>query len=451
MDELKQLSYIFDKLQSTTSRNEKEQILIDNIDNQLLSDVLTFLYDPYIVTGISTQKIEKKVGSNYVYDLFDCFGTEPKPEVTLTDMLKYLKKNNTGRDADLNKVYEYIQEHPEHAEMLKQIFTKDLKLGIQSTTINKIWEGFKRPPIPKFDVMLAENYFDNMEYLKNKAFILTQKLDGSRCIATRYGKKIQFFTRQGQPYGEMPEIASELMLMKDEYVYDGELIAYSNEVNTEKLFRETVSKARRGGTKTGLVFHIFDMIPLESFRNGRCKTRAYDRKRMLHETIEDAAKAKGRPLDWLEEVRMLYTGSYIPMIEKYLEEITACGGEGVMINLYNSGYECKRTKELLRVKKFKTADLRVVDIYEGTGRNVGKLGGITVEFEHEGKLYRCGCGSGFSDEERVKYWRQKYLLMEKIVEIKYFEISQNADGSYGLRFPTWIGKIRTDKNEISMY
>ena len=450
MDELTQLEELFNKLQLTSSRLDKEQILVENKDNQLFVEVIKFLYNSYIVTGISSQKIEKKVGGNFTFDLFDGFeDAEPKKEVHLLEILDYLKKNNTGRDVDLNKVNDYIGDHYEHAEMLKQLFTKDLKLGIQATTINKVWgEG----TIPTFDVMQAENYFENIDYVKGKAFILTQKLDGSRCVAVYENKSnIKFFSRQGQPYGEMPDIEAEIKMLKEGYVYDGELIAKSEEKDTEKLFRETVGKARRDGTKKGLVFHIFDMIPIESFRNGRCKTRSIDRKQMLHDAIEEAEKAICSPLEWLQEVKILYTGSYTPMIDMYLEKITSEGGEGVMINLYDSGYECKRTKELLKVKKFKTADLRVIDLYEGTGKNAGKLGGINIEFEHKGKRYICGCGSGFTDEERDLYWKNKDLLIGKIVEIQYFEISQNADCSYGLRFPTWLGRIREDKTEISMH
>ena len=72
------------------------------------------------------------------------------------------------------------------------------------------------------------------------------------------------------------------------------------------------------------------------------------------------------------------------------------------------------------------------------------------EFLHEGNTYQCNCGSGFSDEERVKYFNNPELLIGKIVTIGYFEISKNEQNTYGFRFPTWKGIIRDDKTEISM-
>ena len=98
------------------------------------------------------------------------------------------------------------------------------------------------------------------------------------------------------------------------------------------------------------------------------------------------------------------------------------------------------------------ADVRVLNVLEGTGKNVDKLGSITIQFEYQGQLYECNCGSGFSDEERDLYWKNPKLLINKIVTVGYFEVSKNQqDESYGLRFPTWESIIRNDKNEISMH
>ena len=140
------------------------------------------------------------------------------------------------------------------------------------------------------------------------------------------------------------------------------------------------------------------------------------------------------------------------MIIKLLDEAVNNDEEGVMVNLADAVYECKRTTNILKAKKFKDCDVRVLDIIEGTGKNIGKLGAITIQFEVDGKLYTCDCGSGFNDYERLLYWNNKELLLNKIVTIGYFEISQNSKTKeYGLRFPTWKNIIRNDKDEISMY
>ena len=136
-----------------------------------------------------------------------------------------------------------------------------------------------------------------------------------------------------------------------------------------------------------------------------------------------------------------------------MQEQTSKGEEGIMINISDGAYECKRTKDLIKYKQFNDADVLVTDIIEGEGKNTGKLGAITIMFEGEDRLnYYCNVGSGFTDEERVYYWNNKKELLNKIVTIQYFEMVGNKkDKNFTLRFPVWTGRIRNDKTEISMY
>jgi DNA ligase-1 len=98
----------------------------------------------------------------------------------------------------------------------------------------------------------------------------------------------------------------------------------------------------------------------------------------------------------------------------------------------------------LKVKKFDSLDLEVVGMEEGSGRLAGTLGAIKVRYKG-GNIVKVG--SGFSDEERKLYWAQPELIMNHVVEIKYFEETTNADKTLSLRFPTWCSNIRTDKLE----
>ena len=128
------------------------------------------------------------------------------------------------------------------------------------------------------------------------------------------------------------------------------------------------------------------------------------------------------------------------------------GREGVMVNIADASYECKRTKNLLKVKRFNTADVRVLDWEEGTGANKGKLGAVIVEFiAPDEKKYTCKVGSGFAKEDREYYFANPDKIVGHIIEVGYFELSQNQkDHGYSLRFPTFKC-LRNDKNEISMH
>ena len=154
---------IFKKLQESSGKRLQE-ILEENKDNELLKKVLWFVYNPYIVTGLSSKKINKIVNTQTKY----------APAKTIEEVFEYLQEHNTGTDIDIAYVLEFIQGKPDQ-EMYSQIFTKELKLGITSKTINKVFPNL----IPEFNVMLAEKYWDRMEELeKNKPdIIISQKLD----------------------------------------------------------------------------------------------------------------------------------------------------------------------------------------------------------------------------------------------------------------------------------
>ena len=66
----------------------------------------------------------------------------------------------------------------------------------------------------------------------------------------------------------------------------------------------------------------------------------------------------------------------------------------------------------------------------------------------DGEKHSCYLGSGFSDSDRSLIWNNPELIINKVVTIKFFEISENDNGGKGLHFPTWISmdSIRDDKS-----
>ena len=427
---MKEVLNIVNQIVSTSGRNDKETILKRNQSNEKLKDVFYFVYNTYILTGLSTKKINKKTKEKG--NTFNNF----------EDMKNYILKHNTGTDHDIATVQNFIKNQPiELQDFYKKVFTKDLKIGITSGTLNKI---YGKDFIPEFAVLLAKKFEEHSHKIKGN-FVVTEKIDGNRIIVIKDNGIVKSFTRQGNQYEGLEEIESDIAnLPLDNVVFDGELIA-DTQGSTHEIYTETTSKARKkGSNKTGLIFHIFDMLPLEEFQKGQSKDKCIDRKHKLSCLFADY------DLPHCREVKPLYIGSDLSKVSELMKYANEQQWEGLMLNL-DMPYVCKRSDYILKVKVFNEADVRVLNILEGTGKNAGKLGSITIQFEHQGQLYECNCGSGFSDEERNLYWVNPELLINKIVTISYFEISKNSDGSFSLRFPTWESIIRDDKDEISMY
>jgi DNA ligase-1 len=157
-------------------------------------------------------------------------------------------------------------------------------------------------------------------------------------------------------------------------------------------------------------------------------------------------KFPAAPISHIELLPVLYQGDDISKVQELLDKVVSEGGEGVMINLLKDTYKFSRSWSIMKVKKFNSLDLEVVGMEPGEGRLAGTLGAIHVRYK-DGNIVKVG--SGFSDEERTLYWTQPDLILNKIVEVKYFESSRNADGTESLRFPTWVSNIRDPRDKAT--
>lgn len=434
MNALKDFTAFYQKITATSSRLEKEAILKDYQDNAAVKEILHFLFNPFIVTGISKKKLVKTVNMT-VQRCQD-----------LHELLAYFTVHNTGRDEDIAYLKQFTSDlAAEDAELVHGIIKKDLTLGASEKTLNKV---FGSDFIPAFNVMLAEKYAENTEFVVGKRFVITEKFDGVRCMLIfNDAGEPTFFSRAGKSFDDMVELDAEVRHLNPQMVYDGELLlGVEKPIDSADLYRMTVKVTNSDGAKTGLIYNIFDSLPKSDLIAGGSAIPCEERKAKLGQELRQVNQPH------LKEVPILYAGDDVAQIDKICDEYTNMGREGVMVNLANAPYECKRSKNLLKVKRFNTADVRVLDWEEGSGANRGKLGAVIVEFmAPDGKKYTCKVGSGFEKEEREDFFAHPEKIVGHIIEIGYFELSQNQnDDGYSLRFPTFKG-MRDDKDEISMY
>lgn len=78
-----------------------------------------------------------------------------------------------------------------------------------------------------------------------------------------------------------------------------------------------------------------------------------------------------------------------------LDAVTDAGGEGLMLRHPGSEWEPRRSKFLLKVKRLQDAEGVVVGYRAGQGKHHGRLGSLTVNWQH-GQFEL----AGFTDEER---------------------------------------------------
>ncbi len=447
-------------LQNTSSTIEKQLLLEECADeltyNKAFREILKFLLDNQIVTGISKKKIEKKVPPITIKDM------EVVP-YDIISLLEYLKTHNTGTDKDITQcqmflnlwnddcINNFLEKYPfymcsekcrsrnncnikELQDLIKSIITKSLKLGIDVKTANKV---YGKDFIPVLNVMLGTS-IEKCKIPQGTWFSISQKLNGSRC----FYYKGKLYTRQGKVYTGCEHIIKDIEslfidYLPHNYVFDGELVLKDRSLVDSEAFQKGVGIANSNQeNKEELKLVIFDMLTSEEFEIGKSVYTYSQRKEQL---IRLKEIIKQFNLSNIEIVPMFYEGTDQSKIWKWLDYAEENDMEGIMINL-DTPYECKRTKNLVKCKKFFDTDLRCIGIEEGNGKYANTLGAIVCDYK--GNELRVG--SGFTDEQRDYYWNNPNEIVGKTVTVKYKEETKNKSGGQSLQFPVWV-TTRFDK------
>lgn len=420
---------LFKRIQKTSSLNEKKAIITANKNNELFKKCLKFLLDGNIVTGISSKKIKKNVTPHFELSPYYL-----NIHSTFEDVMNYLIKNNTGKDEDIYEIQTFLSGHEDDRDFYEQMITKKFRLGADEKLVNKCIPGL----IESWEVQLGSSY-EKLRLKDDEWFSLSQKMNGNR--ASYYQGRL--ISRQGKEFTGMQHIISDLKQLGAGWFYDGELIRK----NTDNL---TDGENFRVGTgiinsdaesKEEITFVIFDYFPEDELQNKESTAKYKIRREMLNglrKTIKE------RELKNIEIVTMVYEGTDQSQIMKWLDYAVEQGWEGLMLNK-NATYKCKRTTDLIKIKKFYTMDLPIVEVLEGDGRLKGTLGALVVKYKEN----TVNVGSGFNDETRRVLWNEKENIIERIVEVKYKEITKDKKtGLESLQFPIYV-RLREEGKSVS--
>ena len=221
--------------------------------------------------------------------------------------------------------------------------------------------------------------------------------------------------------------------------FDGELIV--GNATSDTVFQVTTSGVMTGSGKPNVTLHVFDFIISEyhfSSRHSEVKERAH---KLKHVKVVPHVLIKN-----LEE------------LNAYEEECVAQGYEGIMIRDPQGKYKHGRstTKEggLLKIKRFEDDEAVVIGVEELMTNNneqeldnlghkvrsskkegmvpAGKLGALIVKHKTFGEFK---IGSGFTEDARVKLWRERDELKGRLAKFKY----QPSGVKDKPRFPVFLG------------
>ncbi len=422
---------VISTLEDHNSRLDKEAIILAQAEagNKEFFEGARLALDPMITFGLK-QIPEKKDedGSGLDWDSFS---------LIITGFVNRSLTGNLARDTVAKMMASATK--AQWNGWYRRILIKDLRCGTSEKTINKVVE--KKWPdyaIPVFSCQLAHDSANHESKVSGKKLIEV-KLDGVRVITiVRTDGRVDMFSRNGKELANFPHVTEQISAVVKktpppyDIVLDGEIMSSSFQDLMTQVHRKSDVKANDA------ILNLFDMCPLDDFELGSWGKSQTVRSQMVQAWVEQNHTDLPNVTCLANELVDLDTAEGQLRYKEINAQAVAGGYEGIMIKDPEAGYECKRSVAWLKLKPFIEVSLEVVDVEEGTGRNIGRLGAIVCQGVDDGKTIQVNVGSGFSDSDRDIFWTSRDSLLGQVVEVRADAVTQNQDGTYSLRFPRFL-------------
>ena len=431
---MKELQNFIDEMRSTSSATDKIAIIARS--SAFIHKVLEYTYNPF-KQYYTTSKTCKKNSDKCYYDGGDLYPFE------LLDSLS--DRKFTGHEA-ITLVNGWV-ENNEYGELLYRIIDKNLDIRAGDKVINKAVPGL----IPTFSVALAQEYKGKCDW--DDEWFASRKLDGVRCLAvTDFEGKCTLYSRMGKELTTLNKVKDAIEATNIiNTVFDGEICLVDE--NGDEDFQGIMKQLRRKDHQIqNPAYMVFDMLSNKEFSNCKGDELLKNRLHKLRSWCPEMNYDRDDNGELIHLNILRNTEQIIINGDDHLETwntiAEANNWEGVMLRK-NIGYEGKRTKNLLKVKKFHDAEYEVlgwdVDQHEVVrdGKSVSMTMLSQVWIEHKGYIVKVG--SGFTQEQRLEYMDGS--IVGKVITVQYFEETNNQEGGISLRFPT-VKIIHGDQREV---
>ena len=423
---MQELQEFIDKMRATSSSTDKVQIIKES--SRYIHKVLEYTYNPFKQYYVTSKTIKKNsdISNTGYFDLF-----------YLLDALS--KRTVTGHTAiaHINAFTEGLSNS--EVELVYNIIDKDLKIRAGDKVINKAVPNL----IPTFSVALAQEYKGKCDWV-NDDWYASRKLDGVRCLAVvDFEGNCKLYSRMGKELTTLNKVKEAIEATNViNQVFDGEICLMDENGNED--FQGVMKQLRRKDHQIeNPIFMIFDMINKPEFDNQKGTEKLSDRLAKLR-AWQGGRRTDAKILRYTEQF-VITDGRHFDMWGQIAAEK---GWEGFMVR-NDVGYEGKRSKNLLKIKKFFDAEYEVVDfdiddheiVVNGRSETVQMLSQVWIE--HKG--HKVKVGSGWTHEQRLQYIDGS--IVGKIITVQYFEETKNDKGGISLRFPT-VKHIHGSKREL---
>ena len=415
MNELKNLQNLVNELNESNLINAKKEVLAKHPE---CIEMLKWTYSPFTQFNTTSKSLKKRK------DLVE------RKYIDIIDLLDDLNERVITGHKAISCVNGFIEDNKEYEDLIHCIIDKNLKTRADTSLINKVFPK----AVPVFEVALAkkyEDFKDRIDFEKDDWYV-SRKLDGVRIIMiVDENGDVEAYSRNGKKINTLGKVSDEIKRLFPDLksvVFDGEICLIDDDGNDSfaglmKLIM------RKDYTIEHPRFKVFDYLTLECFNATKCDILLSERLAKLNGMFGDSTI--------LNDVKQSIVRS-AKEVDDLSEEAVNNSWEGIMLRK-DVGYEGKRTKNLLKVKKFSDAEYIINDVEMGPmrvivdGLDVEEVMLSSIKIEHKRNVV--SVGSGFSLEERRKYYKNPELIIGKEATVQYFEETLNQHGEHSLRFP----------------
>ena len=341
---------------------------------------------------------------------------------------------------------------------------QQVELEVKSKIQYQIDHGFTYE-IPaeerEFAVSLADKYVDRLEKGKvDFPYVVEPKLDGVRCYIKLVDGKVTMWSRGNKEFKSVPHLAENRFIIEffkkyPDAILDGELYnhALKNDFNKiVSLVKKTKpSAADLEESKKIVEYHCFDSYyPFEhelnyvqrKVRVGEIVSDIRGTDVIFKETYVSCEEVKIVGLLLVQQKENNEYGWWLNVVQteekadEYLESQLKLGYEGIMLKKFDVPYFFGRSFDMLKYKRFKDAEFKIVDIEDGKGNKKGKATAV-ICVDDNGTEFKAGVTG--TEEFAAEMFANKETYIGKIATIKYQELTPVKDGKGGVpRF----GKMR---------
>ena len=426
--DFKLVADFIEEMKATSSTNDKKAIL-RKYDSPLLRKLFLYVYTPFNQYYVTSANLKKN--STKSVDVYN----------NLFNLLDDLSERRITGHSAIEAVNGFIEKNSEFSEIIYDVIDRNLKTRATATLINAVFPN----TIPSFDVALAEKFDGNEKKVdySSRRWWASRKLDGVRCITIIDTEgDIKFFSRGGNEFLTLGVLAQDIKkLGLRSKVLDGEvcMMLPGGLEDFQGIIKQI---GRKDHTIETPKYHVFDFLELDEFTTGSGDVSFSARQILLNAIVQG--------LDYAEPLAQIQIGNK-EEFDKLVADAAELGYEGIMIRK-DVGYEGKRSKNILKVKKMHDAEYVVT----GTENSVNRIivNGAEIEeemlsgilIEHKGNVVNVG--SGFTISQRQFYFQNPHEIIGKTITVQYFEETTDQTGQHSLRFPVFKGIYEGEKREF---